>query len=50
LKRAIQRHVLDKLAMRVLEGDFREGDTVVVDAGASGLQFVKQQTGAIVGG
>ena len=50
LKRAIQRHVLDKLAMRVLEGDFREGDTVRVDAGAAGLQFVKQQTGAVVGG
>ena len=26
LKRTIQRRVLDPLAMRVLEGDFREGD------------------------
>ena len=27
LKRTIQRRVLDPLAMRVLEGDFREGDS-----------------------
>ena len=33
LKRAIQRHILDPLAMRVLEGEFREGDLVQVDAG-----------------
>ena len=26
LKRTIQRRVLDPLAMRVLEGEFREGD------------------------
>ena len=32
LKRTIQRRVLDPLALRVLEGDFLEGDTVVVDA------------------
>jgi ATP-dependent Clp protease ATP-binding subunit ClpB len=48
LKRAIQRYILDPLAMRVLEGEFREGNTVVVDAGAGGLQFVKQQAGAVV--
>ena len=33
LKRTIQRRVLDALAMRVLEGEFVEGDTVMVDAG-----------------
>ncbi len=33
LKRTIQRRVLDPLAMRVLEGEFAEGDTVAVDAG-----------------
>jgi hypothetical protein len=27
----------------VLEGDFREGDTVRVDAASGGLQFDKQQ-------
>ncbi len=36
LKRAIQRHILDPLAMRVLEGEFREGDVVQVDAGPCG--------------
>ena len=34
LKRTIQKRVLDPLAMRVLEGEFAEGDHVVVDAGA----------------
>jgi ATP-dependent Clp protease ATP-binding subunit ClpB len=42
LKRAIQRLVLDPLALRVLEGDFGEGDTVVVDAGSGGLKFEKR--------
>ncbi|HET9467207.1 MAG TPA: AAA family ATPase, partial [Vicinamibacterales bacterium] len=50
LKRAIQKHILDPLAMRVLEGEFREGDLVQVDAGSSGLQFAKQHAGAVVGG
>jgi len=43
LKRAIQRLVLDPLAMRVLEGDFLEGDTVVVDSGGNALTFTKQE-------
>jgi ATP-dependent Clp protease ATP-binding subunit ClpB len=43
LKRTIQRRVLDPLALRVLEGDFREGDTVVVDGGPDGLTFEKRQ-------
>jgi ATP-dependent Clp protease ATP-binding subunit ClpB len=50
LKRAIQRHILDPLAMRVLEAEFREGDLVQVDAGPAGLLFAKQQAGAVVGG
>jgi ATP-dependent Clp protease ATP-binding subunit ClpB len=41
LKRTIQRRVLDPLALRVLEGDFREGDSVVVDVGTDGLRFEK---------
>jgi len=44
LKRTIQRRVLDPLALRVLEGDFREGDTVTVDAGRDGLVFAKGET------
>ncbi|MGE0863673.1 MAG: ATP-dependent chaperone ClpB [Vicinamibacterales bacterium] len=33
LKRALQRLLLDPLALRVLDGEFRDGDTVVVDLG-----------------
>jgi ATP-dependent Clp protease ATP-binding subunit ClpB len=44
LKRTIQRRVLDPLALRVLEGEFGEGDTVVVDGGADGLTFEKRQS------
>ncbi len=46
LKRTIQRRVLDPLAMRVLEGEFREGDTV--DGGRrgdEGLRFEKTPGG-----
>ncbi|MGZ6124185.1 MAG: AAA family ATPase, partial [Myxococcales bacterium] len=35
LKRALQRMVLDPLAIKVLQGDFKPGDTIRVDAGAS---------------
>jgi ATP-dependent Clp protease ATP-binding subunit ClpB len=42
LKRTIQRRVLDPLALRVLEGEFREGDTVVVSASGGDLMFEKR--------
>jgi ATP-dependent Clp protease ATP-binding subunit ClpB len=42
LKRTIQRRVLDPLALRVLEGDFTEGDTVVVSAAGGQLTFEKR--------
>ncbi len=41
LKRTIQRRVLDPLALRVLEGEFREGDRISVDVGDNGLTFEK---------
>jgi ATP-dependent Clp protease ATP-binding subunit ClpB len=41
LKRAIQREVENRLALRLLEGDFREGDTIVVDAHDGELAFEK---------
>jgi len=44
LKRALQRMVLDPLALRVLDGEFGEGDSVVVDAQADRLGFSKRQT------
>jgi ATP-dependent Clp protease ATP-binding subunit ClpB len=43
LKRTIQRRVLDPLALRVLEGDFVDGDNIVVDTTAGGLIFEKQR-------
>jgi ATP-dependent Clp protease ATP-binding subunit ClpB len=43
LKRTIQRRLLDPLAMRVLEGDFVEGDTVTVGGGADQLTFEKRE-------
>jgi ATP-dependent Clp protease ATP-binding subunit ClpB len=45
LKRAIQRRVLDPLAIKVLEGQFREGDTVNIDVKAGDLTFTKAETG-----
>ena len=39
LKRAIQRELQDPLALKVLAGDFREGDTIRVDRGPEGLTF-----------
>ncbi|PKN49697.1 MAG: type VI secretion system ATPase TssH, partial [Deltaproteobacteria bacterium HGW-Deltaproteobacteria-16] len=39
LKRAIQRYVQDGLAMKILDGTFDEGDTIVVDRGEAGLTF-----------
>ncbi|HEX6161226.1 MAG TPA: AAA family ATPase, partial [Thermoanaerobaculia bacterium] len=41
LKRALQRRLLDPLALRVLDGAFREGDTVVVDVAGDELSFTK---------
>jgi ATP-dependent Clp protease ATP-binding subunit ClpB len=41
LKRAIQRLLENPLALRLLEGEFVEGDTIRVDAGDGGLVFEK---------
>ena len=46
LKRAIQRLVENPLALRLLEGDFGEGDTVRVDAQGDELVFAKAQAAA----
>jgi ATP-dependent Clp protease ATP-binding subunit ClpB len=39
LKRAIQRELQDPLALRLLAGDFRRGETIRVERGAEGLDF-----------
>jgi ATP-dependent Clp protease ATP-binding subunit ClpB len=41
LKRTIQRLVQDPLAMRLLEGEFRDGDTIKVDAVKGQLQLTR---------
>jgi ATP-dependent Clp protease ATP-binding subunit ClpB len=47
LKRAIQRLVQDKLAVKILDGTVLHGDHVVVDAGRDGLTFnVKERVAA----
>jgi ATP-dependent Clp protease ATP-binding subunit ClpB len=39
LKRVIQRELIDKLALKILEGEFHEGDRVTVDARGGELAF-----------
>jgi ATP-dependent Clp protease ATP-binding subunit ClpB len=41
LKRVIQRQLVDKLALALLEGEFSEGDVVEVDADGGELRFSK---------
>jgi ATP-dependent Clp protease ATP-binding subunit ClpB len=41
LKRVIAKHLVDKLALSILEGEFREGDTVLVGAADGDLTFEK---------
>ncbi len=39
LKRAIQKHLLDPLSLKVLEGDFAEGDAIRIRAENGGMVF-----------
>jgi ATP-dependent Clp protease ATP-binding subunit ClpB len=43
LKRTIQKHLVDPLALAILEGEFREGDTVRVEAAEGELVLVKAE-------
>jgi ATP-dependent Clp protease ATP-binding subunit ClpB len=43
LRRAIQRYLQDKLAPMLLAGEFKEGDTIFVDADKDGLTFKTQE-------
>ncbi|MBI5418693.1 MAG: ATP-dependent chaperone ClpB [Deltaproteobacteria bacterium] len=44
LRRAIQKHIQDPLAMKILRGEFREGDVIRIDADSkSGFLFEKRQ-------
>ena len=39
LKRTIQRELQDPLALKILSGEFHEGETIKVDRGEDGLKF-----------
>lgn len=42
LKRALQKQILDNLAMKLLEGTFAEGDQIVIDYDGDQLTFHKR--------
>jgi ATP-dependent Clp protease ATP-binding subunit ClpB len=46
LKRVIQKRLVDRLALGILEGEFRDGDTVRVDAAEGELTFTKAEAAA----
>jgi ATP-dependent Clp protease ATP-binding subunit ClpB len=41
LKRAIQREIQDPLALKILSGEFLDGDTIKIDLVGGGLNFTK---------
>ena len=43
LRRTIQRYVEGPLSRKILRGEFREGDNILVDLGSEGLLFTKQE-------
>ena len=45
LKRVIQKQLVDKLALKLLEGEFQPGDHVLVDAADGELAFTKAPAG-----
>lgn len=48
LKRAIQRKIQDPLALAIIEGRFREGDRVIVDADENGeMRFERAETAKV---
>ena len=42
LKRTIQRELQDPLALKILSGDFKEGETIKVNGGSEGLTFTTE--------
>ena len=45
LKRVIQKQLVDKLALKLLEGEFADGDVVKVDAADGELTFERPRAG-----
>jgi len=48
LKRAIQKEILDALSLKILDGTFKEGDVVEVDAENSEIVFRKATVGTAI--
>jgi ATP-dependent Clp protease ATP-binding subunit ClpB len=48
LKRVMQKEIGDALALKLLEGEFKEGDTVAVGAKEDKLTFSKAKEGAVL--
>ena len=46
LKRVIQHQLVDRLALKLLEGEFAEGETVLVDAAEGELKFARARAEA----
>ncbi len=46
LKRVIQKHLVDRLALGLLQGEFAAGDDILVDAVAGELRFTRTRAGA----
>jgi ATP-dependent Clp protease ATP-binding subunit ClpB len=47
LKRTIQRLIQDPLAVKILEGEFKEGDRVRIDSDGEALTFGHGDTGSV---
>jgi ATP-dependent Clp protease ATP-binding subunit ClpB len=47
LKRVIQKHLVDRLALGLLQGDFAAGDAIVVDAADGELTFERAASAAV---
>jgi ATP-dependent Clp protease ATP-binding subunit ClpC len=43
LRRALQRYVESPLSVKMLKGEFKVGDTILVDAGEDGMVFSKME-------
>ena len=48
LKRTIQKELQDPLALSILSGEFKVGDTIRVEAGEDELEFISVLTGEVV--
>jgi ATP-dependent Clp protease ATP-binding subunit ClpB len=46
LKRVVQKQLIDKLALKIIEGEFKEGDTVRVDAAGGEVVFARVEAPA----